>query len=144
MIYLLVLLNPMRHFKVSPIPIKQHLNYDMVDMPPFDGDWADRRYTHETIAGEPQTSLNGRPQNIPRNAQLMDPLDAQYGLCIEREMRHQRAEDYREGSFPWGFLEMEQQKKEDWFFGIDNPAVAIIQILLLLNIAIFGYLLLRQ
>lgn len=140
----------MRQFKISSVPVDKKLDYDLVDMPPFDGDWVDRRYTHETIAGEPQTSLNARPRNIPRNAELMEPLDREEMYKQYRHQRRRQRQQYEDvGSFPWGVMKMHGHRYKNMQRQVRNlldnrgQTDFIIQFLLLLNVGMLIYILLR-
>ena len=137
----------MRHFTLSSVTPDKPLNYDIVDMPPFDGDWADRRYTHETIPGEPQTSLNARPKNIPRNAELMTPAVG-HRHRYRHHRRHHRRRRARVkqdtiGSFPWTALKTRGRRGWRHLRRMTDPrrhTDTLIQLLLLINIAIIIYL----
>lgn len=55
--------------QTNPIPIYG----DSVVMPPTDGHWIDRRHTHLSISGYPETSLMAAPDYIPANAPHLVP-----------------------------------------------------------------------
>jgi len=142
------------HFKLSAIPVDTPLDADLVDMPPFDDLWSSRRFVHDTISGEPQTSLNARPRNIPRNAELMKPLQSPL-WSRRRKPQHDR-DDY-DGSFPW--REMQYRKshtaepQSHHIKSVMNTMKGIIvrgqrmdmllELLLLLNVALILYIILR-
>ena len=139
-----------QHFKLSAVQQDKPLDADLVDMPPYDDVWANRRYVHDTISGEPQTSLNGRPRNIPRNAELMTPLDTP--LWRRRRTPRRRRGDY-DGSFPWRAMQYRDQPSSSTMESMvdsiqqvltrgDNMDM-MIQLLLLLNVALILYIILR-
>lgn len=147
----------MRHqFKLSAVELDKPLDADLVDMPPYDDVWASRRYIHETISGEPQTSLNARPRNVPRNAELMHSRDVALWRR-RRELRHHRG-DY-EGSFPWDRMSRRGKQRYNGTLGFPAAQTAmdgikqmlarsknmdmLIQLLLLLNVALILYIILR-
>lgn len=145
----------MRHqFKLSAVQVDKPLDADLVDMPPYDDVWASRRYIHDTIAGEPQTSLNGRPRNIPQNAELMRPRDTPLWRHRRKPRRH--AGDYT-GSYPWAKMHYRNRPRYQstsskmksvmttvqQMLARGNNMDIMIQLLLLLNVALILYIILR-
>lgn len=138
----------MRHpFKLSAVRLDKPLDGDLVDMPPYDDVWANRRFVHDTISGAPQTSLNGRPRNVPRNAELMIPLDEPLWRRREK-LRHNR-DDY-DGSFPWRVTKHHSAWRRRPSTSLRHRAPTqsvnmdmVIQLILLLNVALVLYIILR-
>lgn len=136
----------MRSFKPpTRVAGAQALVYDMVDMPPFDGTWADRRFTFETIPGEPQTSLNARPSNIPRNAQLSSTDDGDDWRSDSDSGYDNETDD---DLFPWGVMHTNgnrwamQRSMRDARESVDASEM-VIHLLVVLNFALILYIVFR-
>lgn len=141
----------MRTYKAPAlVQADKPLQYDMVDQPPFDGLWADRRHTFQTIPGEPQTSLNARPSNIPRNAQLSYPagtsrLRSSYVELDDFSDSEDDSDSESEvGSFPWATLQTRRSRhRERRAEEVADQSETIIQLLILVNFALILYIVFR-
>lgn len=147
----------MRHLKVTPSPIQidKQLNYDLVDMPPFDGLWADRRFSHEMSNSNPQTSLNGFPQNIPRNAELMFPTQRvpyprqrDHDNFPWRKMRHRRQSSRQNNRNRNRSRSRDRDHDRDYGYGYGyedaHRTDFFIHVLLIMNFALLLYMVTRQ